>query len=146
MSAPREHASSRSRPQRRGIALVLVLACLFVVALAGMALLRSAANQYRQLRLERQRLQAFWLAESGVLRAAARLNQPADYVGETWNVPADQLDGVSAGSVRIEIQDVPGQPKQRLVLVQAHFPDAADRGAVQRRKILITLPETGVRP
>jgi hypothetical protein len=32
------------------------------------------------------------------------------------------------------------------VLVEAHFPDKADLGAVQRRRILITLPDEGVRP
>jgi type II secretory pathway component PulK len=146
MSGPKHGGSGMLRTRRRGVALVLVLACLFVVALVGMALLRSAANQYRQLRLERQRLQAFWLAESGVLRAAARLNGPTDYSGETWNIPAAELDGDSAGSVRIEVQMVPDQPKQRLVLVEAHFPDKADLGAVQRRRILITLPDEGVRP
>ncbi|MCO6459568.1 MAG: hypothetical protein J5I93_30000 [Pirellulaceae bacterium] len=130
---------------RRGLALILVLATMFVVALIGVALLRAVVLQHRQVRREADRMQAGWLAESGVLRAAAALDRSVDYPGETWRVAADSRDASRSGLVVIGVKGVPDRPAERVIEVEARFPAAGETAVVQRRTMRLTILAEGDR-
>jgi hypothetical protein len=84
----------RRRPvSRSGAILAAALVALFVVSLLGLALIQLVVIHHRQEQVEAQRQQCFWLAESGVQRALARLAKSPDYAGETWTIPSAALTG-----------------------------------------------------
>jgi hypothetical protein len=114
-------AGSRWRP-RRGAVVVVVIVCLVVITLLCGALLRTGLARRAQVRSEERRLQADWLAESGLERAAARLASDAGYAGETWELSPKDLDGVAPGVVRIVVEPLEGRPRGRRVRVQADYP------------------------
>jgi type II secretory pathway component PulK len=98
---------------------VAALVCLLVMTLICGSLLRTIQTQRALVRSEERRLQADWLAESGLERAYARLANDPAYRGETWTLPADQIGGTDAGSVTIGFAARPerGGVSQRLVNV-----------------------------
>jgi hypothetical protein len=68
-------------------------------------------------------VQAQWLAEAGLERAAARLAGQPGYSGETWTIPAGQLGGNVGAVVRIRVESVARPPARRRVAVEADYPD-----------------------
>ena len=141
-------SSFRCPPRRRpGVVTVAVLIGLVLVALIGGALLRTGLVQRRQIQMEERRLQAEWLAESGLERAAARLAGAPAYCGETWEVPAADLGGPWAGLVLIAVEPVEAQPTRRTVRVQADYPKGIEPRARQRKQAVVELgpgaPEVG---
>jgi Tfp pilus assembly protein PilV len=129
--------------QRRGIVIVPVIVCVVIVMLISGALLRMVLMERRQARIEERRLQADWLAESGLERAWVRLASNADYRGETWQVAAEVLGGSQDGSVTIAVERVEGQPSRRLVRVRADYPREATTKARQTKHVVIELGPEG---
>jgi hypothetical protein len=82
----------------------LLLVFLALAAMFMTGWLTSAASERRAARLAEERLQAAWLAESAVGRAAAQLARDGDYRGETWQIPADQLAGGYNAVIKIKIE------------------------------------------
>ncbi len=129
--------SQREKGERRGMILILILACIAIAALLLITGVRLALTSHRVTRSLGWSLQAQWLAESGLERAAARLAADAEYSGETWNIPAKDLGGNEAAAVKIEVKPAPGEAKGRLVKVEADFPDdPLDRVQCSREMIL----------
>lgn len=125
-----------TRP-RAGVALAAVLVCIVVAMTLGAGLVKAVVTQHRQSRLFHQRQQAFWLAESGVQRAVLAINASADYRGETWTVPAAQLDGTAVGIVVTKVAEVT-QPKPGWrIEVEAQYPDDPRYRAVCSRELFI---------
>lgn len=130
------------RPRRTGTASVFVLICLVVIALICGVLLKAVLAGRERLRGEERRIQAEWLVESGLERAAARLATDAEYSGETWDIPAEELGGPHAGLVKITV-DRPGTtPATRHVHVQADYPREATRRARLSKNILVHVGST----
>ncbi len=138
-----------SRPPglRRGlISAVLVMALFALILIAG-GLVRVAALRLGEVRASERRLQAEWLAESALDRAAARLSARPDYPGETWDVPASEIGGPDGGTVVIEVKPVPGRPDRRSVRVRADYPRDAPRRARESRALTIAAaPSSAPRP
>ncbi len=65
--------AARPKLQRRGLTAAAVLVCLMVVTLVSGVLVKQGVAYRQQVRSQERRLQAEWLAESGVERAFARL-------------------------------------------------------------------------
>ncbi len=124
---------------RRGVALALALACLVLIVLVLGGLLRRVAEARLVVRAEERRLQADWLADSGLARAAARLAADPSYAGETWNLPAATLGGAEPAVVAITIQPEPAAPDRRRVRVQADYPPDPPRRARRTRTTTITI-------
>ena len=76
---------------RRALTTVAVLVCLIVITLIGAALLKVGLAQRNQVRSQEHRLQAEWLAESGLDRALGRLAADRNYRGEEWPIRAEDL-------------------------------------------------------
>jgi hypothetical protein len=97
--------------------------------------------QQKTIELNARQIQAGWLAESGIQRAAARLAADANYRGETWNVSAEDLGGRDAGAVAIRVEQPPGKPDRRTVHVEADYPsDPQQRARVMRDATLQIKP------
>ena len=131
-------ASSGSAPRRAAVT-VLVLVCLVVIALIGGTLLRTGLAQRRRIRAEERRLQAGWLAEAGLERAAARLDEDPAYRGETWEVPAAELGGPWPATVTIAVEPVAARPGRRSVRVQADYPNRDEPRAREHRDAVLEL-------
>ena len=125
-----------SRPAgRRGAVLMIALVCVGLASVVLLALLRLAVAWDDVARIEEKQLQANWLAESALDRAAARLAADADYEGETWRVTPQLLGGREAAVVKIEVQRLPDSPTRRRVRVRADYPEDASQ-RVRRSKQL----------
>jgi len=121
----------------------VLLVALVVVAVASMvflSVLKSANAQRQRLQTELWRVQAAWLAESGLERAAARLATQPDYPGESWSVPAEQLGGPLAAAVRIRVEAAPAKAKDRVVRVEADYPDHPQDRVRESRQTVIRVP------
>jgi type II secretory pathway component PulK len=113
----------RCRPnQRRGTILVVILVCFIVAAVVIGLLVKSAAVEHKTAVAHLRSLQAQWLAEAAVQRAAARLVADANYAGETWTIPAEELDG-NGGVARIRVEAVADKPGAHRVSIEADYPD-----------------------
>jgi hypothetical protein len=112
----------------------LLLVCLLIVAIIGGALLRIGAAERQRMTGEERRLQAEWLVESGLERAAARLAAGGDYAGETWDLAPGDLGRSHPARVTIRVEPVANTPERRLVRVQADYPrDATLRARASKR-------------
>jgi Tfp pilus assembly protein PilX len=107
-------------PRRRGAFLIVAMISL-VLATALLGVMMSMVQaQRRQMAREQQALQADWLAESGVDRAAARLSRDSDYPGETWKVETSAPgDATAEITITITIQSLTDRPDARTVSVEA---------------------------
>ena len=106
---------------RRGAVLVAVMVCLTVITILCGTLLKLSLAEQKQVRLDECRLQAEWLAESGLERAAARLATAGDYAGETWELRAAELGVSGAATVRISVDRKGDTPRPRSVTVHVEY-------------------------
>jgi type II secretory pathway component PulK len=118
----------RSRNRRRGVMTIVALVCVMVASTLMIVVVRRALAESHLARSEARRAQSRWLAESGLERAVARLASDPKYSGEVWRIPSAVIGGQAeatggGGTVTIEVATQPGQPAQRLVRVQADWPD-----------------------
>jgi hypothetical protein len=122
-----------------------VIVCLVILTVLGGSLLALARARRRQVRQDERRLQAAWLAEAGVERAAARLARSADYEGETWAVPGADLGGPRGAAVTIAVGPVAGRPGRRAVDVRADYPAGEDDRARRSLRVFIDMSELKAR-
>jgi hypothetical protein len=101
---------------------VAVLVCLVIITIMAGALLRTGLAQREESKAQERRLQAEWLAESGVQRAIARLSVDPKYPGETWEIPARDLDSTDAALVAITAEPARAGTTGRTIRVQADYP------------------------
>jgi hypothetical protein len=130
-----------SSGRRHGAILVAVIVCLMIASALLVSTLGVAVSQTRATQLQLWRLQAEWLAQSGLGRAAARLQTDANYQGETWRLPAEEFGGSDAAVVRIEVATVPDEPGRRQVRVEADYPDDPQHRARHNAETVVKLPK-----
>ncbi len=138
-----------ARPSRRGLTAVAVLVCLLIVTMISGALLKIGAGHRDFVRGQERKLQAEWLAQSGIDRALARLAAQPDYPGETWKLAArdlnlSELDPTSNGPaalvhIAVERPKDVGTAQRRLIKVRADYPPDAPRRARHSMQILVEL-------
>jgi Tfp pilus assembly protein PilV len=139
----------RARPPRRGLTAVAVLVCLLIITMISGALLKVGVAHRDFVRSQERKLQAEWLAQSGIERALARLAAQSDYTGETWKLAPRDLnlsepDSASSGPaalVRIAVErpGSAGAAPQRLIKVKADYPPDAPHRARHSTQILVEL-------
>ena len=130
---------NRARPRarsRRALTTVVVLVCLIVITLIGAALLKVGLAQRKAVRSEEHRLQAEWLAESGLDRALARVTLDRNYRGEEWPIRPEDLSlgalasvgepsssaAQPAAVITISVERIAESANRRRIRVQADFP------------------------
>jgi hypothetical protein len=125
--------------KRRGIVAVAVIVCLLALTMICGALLRIGLTERRLIEDEERRLQAEWLVESGLERAVARLSASGEYVGETWELSASELNGPAPGVVRIVVATPAAQPARRRVRVEADYPARSQHSVRQSKDQMVEL-------
>jgi Tfp pilus assembly protein PilX len=83
---------------------------------------RVIALEERLARHERQRTQAWWLAEAGLERAIAQLQLDAAYRGETWSIDAAELGRSDGALVEIQVRGDAALGPSREIVATAHYP------------------------
>jgi type II secretory pathway pseudopilin PulG len=122
-------ASRATRARRRGLTAVAVLVCLIIITMVSGAVIRVGVARRDEVRAQERRLQAEWLAEAGIQRALARLDADPAYTGETWDIAARDLDSADGAVVTITVGPAAGEPKRKVVRVQADYPRDPSRRA-----------------
>ena len=122
---------------------MLALVCLLVVAIIGAATVQTLLRERKQVRQQQLRDQTFWVAESAIGRAAARLGADAEYTGETWQIEAKEVGGQWPAEAVIRVERVETDESARRILVTAHYPKRPLYGIIQQREITIKLPTSG---
>lgn len=126
------------KSKRRGLTAAAVLVCLMVVTIVSGVLVKQGVAYRERVRAQERRLQAEWLAESGVERAFSRLAAKPDYAGERWEIAAEALGQPAV--VTIEVDPPSAQNEERVVRVQADYPPEAPRRVRYTREVV--LPRT----
>jgi hypothetical protein len=116
---------------------VPVLIGLTVAAIIFGALLAAVSAERKLLRRQHWDLQARWLAESALERAAALLHADAGYQGETWRIPADAFCGHGAGSVEIRVEATTAGGRR--VQAVARYPSDETLAVQHSREALVNL-------
>lgn len=134
--SPRALLKNNQRPRapRRGAATLLLILCLAVLGMVCGATYRVIALEERLARHERQRAQAWWLAEAGLERAVAQLQLDAAYRGETWSIDAAEFGGSGGALVEIQVRGDAALGPAREVVATAHFP--ADAAATRQTRTI----------
>jgi hypothetical protein len=127
-STERELATRR----RGGVVLVAALVCMAIVLGIVGSMLQGALRARRQLHAERDLRQTELLLDAGVDRAANKLAEDTDYVGETWKTPASEVLGAGTGEVVIEVTR-PGDSDSWNVHVAAEYPAGAQTSVRRAR-------------
>jgi hypothetical protein len=93
------------------------------------------------MHVQRDLRQCELLLEAGVQRAAQRLATQADYRGETWALPAEQIVGTGAGQVTITATRAADDQPWQLGVV-AEYPLSGERSIRRSRTISIPAKST----
>jgi Tfp pilus assembly protein PilX len=127
--------------KRRGAVMIVILACFALAATLFVLLGRMAMAERRASELQLWTVQAQWLAEAGLERAAARLRADAEYGGETWNISAAELGGDKAAKVeiRVESADDDESSDKLLIFVTADYPNDPVHRCRWKKQLEITL-------
>jgi len=126
--------------------LVSVLVCLTVVMMLFAGWVKSIALARQQVRAQEDRMQAEYLALSGLERAAAQLAADATYGGEIWRIGGESFSGRATAAVDIRVTAIPGESKMRMVRVVADFPAEGARRARRSKEIKLVLTKPGGAP
>ena len=124
-----------SFPGRRGVAMLIVIA-VFALIIVGISLAMKANLSARaESRQAARRLQAEYLAQSGLELAHVRLAGDAAYQGETWRVEAGELGGRDAALITIEVTAEQSDAAARRVTVVADYPAGEAASSTHRARI-----------
>ena len=127
------------RRNERGSAMVAVLICFVLIVLICGAILKLGVVQRGQLKTEEAALQAEWLVESGMERAAAKLAGTPGYEGETWTISPQEMNGPAPGLVKITVEKINGDVGNRRVTVMADYPSDSERRSRQHKSVTVDL-------
>jgi Tfp pilus assembly protein PilX len=138
--------ASCNRKHRRGVVLVVIMVCLAVAAALFVLVVQQVAAERRAIENGQRTLQAQWLAEAGIERAAARLIADPKYTGETWTIAAAELAAAEGAVVCIRVETVADRPERRSVRVEADYPAASERRCRQVKLIMMDRDAMTSRP
>ena len=136
MNNPLPNAAHR---RRQGTILVVVIGGAMVALVIFTSIVKLAAAGRRMADQRAWQIQATYLAESALERAAWRLGADDGYTGETWNLSADELAGQDGAAVEIQVETIPEQPNRRLVRIRADYPDHPRHRARQSKQAVVQL-------
>ena len=122
---------------RRGAVLVIVMICLLIVSLLMASLLKSALLQRRQMMKEQFRVQAEWILESALERAALQRLKDPEYQGEVWKISSADLGTRYSGSAEITLK--PTEKGDSLISIQARvkYPEKTMLSVTRTKKVIL---------
>jgi type II secretory pathway component PulK len=119
--------------------MVMAMVTMAVVAAMAVQVAVSLVATHRQTRRYHDELQAAWLAESALDRAAARLADDGKYEGETWQPVVAGESEEEAGSVEIAVERM--DDGGRRITARAHWPDVEVHRVLVERERIVPSPE-----
>jgi len=131
--------AGRSTCRRPGLTIVAVMLALSILVILCGVMLRTTAVRRLAARDSERRLQAEWLAESGLERGLARLAADPAYKGETWSLtPADLgrpagHTPAEAARVAITVESTPSHDSRILNVVALYPLDQPVRARASRQ-------------
>ena len=96
--------SHRQTTRRTAAALAVALFVLVIAGALALGLTRLLIARHQVQAAHERYLQVVELARAGVDRGIAKWSRSPDYEGETWAVPADELEGQFGATVEITVQ------------------------------------------
>lgn len=132
-----------TRPPRclpHGAIMVAVLVCVGLTGLLMLEILHQVVARRAEVDLAGRVLQARWLAEAALERAAARLAEDPAYPGETWRLAADSEGTFEGGTVAIQVRPGGGPKPHRHIRVQADYPDDPSYRVRATKEIRLEIP------
>jgi Tfp pilus assembly protein PilX len=126
------------RTRRRGGALIFALVTLLVVMLMTGTLVRALVMEARRSRQAANELQAQWVAEAALGRAAAQVRADPDYQGDTWQPAITDSQGDDVAAIaEIRAEKLPNDPQRVQITIDTRYPDhPLRRVAVQRSYVM----------
>ena len=109
---------------RRGATLFVTLVVLAIIVSVSLLMARSFVALQAERRWQQRRVQAEYLAQAGLERAAARLAASPAYEGEVWKIasePTGLQHPAEVGITLVEVESV------RHVRVQAAYGEGSQR-------------------
>ena len=152
----RVHSVRRSRSREEGFALFLAILLLFVLTVAGLALMFTSTGEQTLSSYQTMTSKTFYAADSGVQYATAKLATDASYVGGKLPVGlSTHYPGVVAPDIQVTVTRPinvgftihPGdqiQPQgsgygsSQIVENFYNFPSTAEATSIQARKTVTT--------
>jgi type II secretory pathway component PulK len=125
----------------RAFSLTLALGCLAISVLIATALMGIAGREKALLRQDFLRIQAEWLVESGVEKAAAQLAENSDFLGERWSIDAELLNGFDTAIIEIRIEKPADRLSRRIATVRAIFPATTSLPKVASKTVVFDLDQ-----
>ncbi len=140
----RNRAVSRRKPTS-GFILAFVLICLTVITLALTAMVSRVSLGRRQVIQRQRQVQAQWLAESAVDRAAAQLQRDPSYRGESWQLSAAEMGDRWSAQVSIEVEPAAGEAAGTIRVTVA-YPQESRVAIHCTKHVPVRIPDAGNRP
>ncbi len=125
---------------RRGVLILCVLVSLALAASLLGVWMKTLALERQEVRAEQARLQAEYLADAGVARAAAQLSADPTYAGETWQIPSESLASSAPAKVTIVVETSDDDPAARHVSASAQLADSGPARVARSKQQRILLP------
>jgi Tfp pilus assembly protein PilX len=138
---PSSRPSPKKRGRRSGSGLVVALVTLLVITSIMGSIMHARLAELRQTRQTAIQVQAQWLADAAVERAAARLSADTKYAGESWKIdlPGSNSGTELRGTVEIRIERGDSE-KSTQIVVQANYPDDSQRRVSAQRAVSVSTP------
>ncbi len=146
VTVPAIDNKSAPRVPRRGLVLVAVLVCLAIAMVLFASSVRTLLLQRQQVRAQQDRMQAEYLADSALRRAAARLAADPSYQRETWLIDAPSLAMPASARVEIRVEPSPDGAEARRIRAVADVPDVGVARARRSKDTRILLSVLGKAP
>ncbi|WP_417387937.1 hypothetical protein [Gimesia sp.] len=128
---------SQTKNTRRGAVLVIVMICLLLISLVMASLLKSTLMQRRQMLKEQLQVQADWLVESALERAAQqRLTNP-EYQGEVWQIDPEELGTRYAASAEIILKPEGDANRKLSIQARVQYPEGQTLTITRTKKIIL---------
>ena len=113
--------SRRHAAPRRGVTIILILACLVAAMMISGTIVHSLIRTTEESNSLQHQTQVDWLIRSGFDRAQSRLRADVRYQGETMNLPTGWSHGPEKARVVIRVADDASDESHRLVHVQVQL-------------------------
>ncbi len=115
----------RRHRRRSGAILIIVLALLAVLTIVCGLWVRFVLQEVSRQRLQEDVVQAEWLAEAGLRRAAARLANDRNFTGELWRVEGKEFSRPHSAMVKLGVEHPAEARDEARLTVHVAYPSDA---------------------
>jgi type II secretory pathway component PulK len=105
-----------------GAILIVVLALLAVLVIVCGLWVRFVLQEVSRQRLQEDAVQAEWLAEAGLRRAAARHTAYRNFTGEQWRVEGKEFDRSHPATVNLTVEHSAAAPEIARLTAHVAYP------------------------